>query len=310
MNTTGKGQSRILALPVTYSFGVIGVCLLGIVIGSFRDYEISAALAHVTGIGDIFATVSPMAAYALVPVGLGCFYTGLKKKASSGKIPGWIIRLLTWIAAILVSDGFYGGTVRFVLGFVLDDTSKLFPLAAWLFWAAAYAVIFAVMPHIMDDTDPNRLMAVGLGLWISMMASDLAVQWLKEIGSRPRYKYLLTLADPYSGYRNWWQMMPHTSGGNGDLLSWPSGHMSVIGDLFALPLFFDCMKHRSDRRNRIVFLFVCIYMVICCYNRIHMTNHFLSDVCFGTLDAFLIISVICSVFLRIAKGKRVSGPDT
>lgn len=96
MNTIGKGQSRILALPVTYSFGVIGVCLLGIVIGSFRDYEISAALAHVTGIGDVFATVSPMAAYALLPVGWGCFYTGLKKKASSGRIPGWVLWLFSW----------------------------------------------------------------------------------------------------------------------------------------------------------------------------------------------------------------------
>ena len=79
-------------MPVTYSFGVIGVCLLGIMIGSFRDYEISAALAHVTGIGDVFATVSPMAAYALLPVGWGCFYTGLKKKASSGRIPGCMFR--------------------------------------------------------------------------------------------------------------------------------------------------------------------------------------------------------------------------
>ena len=101
---------------------------------------------------------------------------------------------------------------------------------------------------------------------ISLMASDLVVQWLKEIGSRPRYKYLRTLEDPLSAYRNWWQMMPYTAGENGELQSWPSGHMSVIGVLFVLPLFFDCMKHRSDRRNRIVFWIVCVY--ICCADTI------------------------------------------
>ena len=307
MNTIGKGQSRILALPVTYSFGVIGVCLLGIVIGSFRDYEISAALAHVTGIGDVFATVSPMAAYALLPVGWGCFYTGLKKKASSGRIPGWVLWLFSWIVSILASNTFYGGTVHLVLGFFLDDTSPWFPAAMWLFWGLAYAIVFAVMPLILDDTDPNLLIAVGLAMCISLMASDLVVQYLKEMGSRPRYKYLLTLEDPRSQYRNWWQMMPYSAGGNGDLLSWPSGHMSVIGVLFVLPLFFDCMKHRSDRRNRIVFWIVCVYMLLCCYNRIHMTNHFLSDVCFGTLDAFLITMLICTVCLRIAGIRRKEG---
>ena len=34
------------------------------------------------------------------------------------------------------------------------------------------------------------------------------------------------------------------------------------------------------------------------YNQIHMTNHFLSDACFGTLITYLIYSLISTAFLR------------
>ena len=37
------------------------------------------------------------------------------------------------------------------------------------------------------------------------------------------------------------------------------------------------------------------------YNRIHMTNHFLSDVCFGTLITYLIYALIGTAFLRAGK---------
>ena len=39
-------------------------------------------------------------------------------------------------------------------------------------------------------------------------------------------------------------------------------------------------------------------------NRIHMTNHFLSDVCFGTLITYLIFAVVSSAFLRAAGEKN------
>ncbi|MBP5330276.1 MAG: phosphatase PAP2 family protein [Lachnospiraceae bacterium] len=39
-----------------------------------------------------------------------------------------------------------------------------------------------------------------------------------------------------------------------------------------------------------------VFVLIYGYNRIHMTNHFLSDVCFGTLITYLIFSVISTAF--------------
>ena len=41
---------------------------------------------------------------------------------------------------------------------------------------------------------------------IAGIAADNVNLWLKQAASRPRYKYLITLEDPASEYRNWWQM--------------------------------------------------------------------------------------------------------
>ena len=46
------------------------------------------------------------------------------------------------------------------------------------------------------------------------------------------------------------------------------------------------------------FALACAFVLVYGYNRIHMTNHFLSDVCFGTLITYLIYSLISTAFFR------------
>ena len=50
----------------------------------------------------------------------------------------------------------------------------------------------------------------------------------------------------------------------------------------------------------VAFALVCIFVLLCGYNRIHMTNHFLSDVCFGVLIVSMMTAGICTVFLKAA----------
>ena len=73
--------------------------------------------------------------------------------------------------------------------------------------------------------------------------------------------------------------------------------MNSFGILFTLPMLTDVMKNRSRKRNLIVFCLVCVLTLICGYNRIHMTSHFLSDVCFGCLNTYLIFSGVSTAFL-------------
>ena len=93
-------------------------------------------------------------------------------------------------------------------------------------------------------------------------------------------------------------MIPNLAGSNDNFKSWPSGNMTIASMMFSLPMLTDVMKKRSGRKNGIAFALACVFVLLYGYNRIHMTNHFLSDVCFGTLITYLIYSLISTAFLR------------
>jgi purine-cytosine permease-like protein len=71
--------------------------------------------------------------------------------------------------------------------------------------------------------------------------------------------------------------------------------------MFSLPMLADVCKKKSMKKNLICFALACVFVAIYGYNRIHMTNHFLTDVCFGTLITYIIYSVVSSAFLKIKK---------
>lgn len=291
-------RRRILAVPAACFWSVIGISLLGIVIGSFRDFDIGMAVANKTELGTYFATFSPFLAYALYPSGGACLYVGPMKKGDAFKPLARTLLLFGWFMAVYFSNEYFGKAVRPMLGYTAGESPALLSAASWLVWAALYAWVPFAVSRLLDDSDPDKLIAVGAALWVASFAADAIMQWLKQVGSRPRPKYLLTLEDPASEFRNWWQMIPNLAGSNDSYQSWPSGHMSIVSVLFALPVLTDCMKHRSDRKNLIVFMLVCVFVILCGYNRMHMTNHFLSDVCFGTLNTSLLTAGICTVFLK------------
>ena len=154
------------------------------------------------------------------------------------------------------------------------------------------------MIRLVDDKDPDKLIAVGAAILVAGVVADNINLWLKQVGSRPRYKYLITLQDPKSEFRNWWQMIPNLAGNDDNFKSWPSGNMTIASMMFSLPMLTDVMKKRSLKKNTIAFVLACVFVVVYGYNRIHMTNHFLSDVCFGVLITYLVYSLISTAFLR------------
>lgn len=154
----------------------------------------------------------------------------------------------------------------------------------------------------MDDKEADKLIAVGAAILVAGVLADNVNLWLKQVASRPRYKYLLTLDDPISEYRNWWQMIPNLAGSNDSYKSWPSGNMTIASMMFSLPMLSDMLKKHSETKNMICFLIALAFVILCGYNRIHMTNHFLTDVCFGTLITYLIYSVVSTAFMKSDDG--------
>lgn len=290
-----------MAVPASGFWAVITVCVLGIVTGSFCDYQINEALANKTEIGAFFATYGSYFSYCLYPAAGACLFVGLKKKGKQYRLLAWVLLLLACFMAVYYSNSYNGKAVRALFGYEAGVSSPVLSAASWLFWGVLYAWVPLVVIKLLDDSDPNKLIAVGAAILIAGIASDNVNLWLKQVASRPRYKYLITLEDPVSEFRNWWQMIPNLAGSDDNFKSWPSGNMTIASMMFSLPMLTDVCMCRSERKNRVAFGFACAFVLLYGYNRIHMTNHFLSDVCFGTLITYLIYSAISTAFLLAAE---------
>ena len=286
-------RKTIMSMPIACFWGVLAACILGIIIGSFRDFDINVALAGKTELGSFFATYGSYFSYCLYPAAGACLYVGLKKKGDRYRLLAWTLVILGWFMAVYYSNSYNGKVVRALFGYTAGESSALLSVLSWLFWAVLYGwVPFAVI-RLVDDSNPDKLIAVGAAILIAGIAADNVNLWLKQVASRPRYKYLITLEDPKSEFRSWWQMIPNLAGSNDNFKSW-----TIASMMFSLPMLTDVMKKRSGRKNGIAFALACVFVLLYGYNRIHMTNHFLSDVCFGTLITYLIYSLISTAFLR------------
>ena len=294
-------KKTVMAVPNACFFGVVAVCVIGILVGSFCDFSINEALANKTDLGAFFATYGSYFSYCLYPAAGACLFVGFRKKGERFRLLAWTLLILGFFMAVYYSNGYNGKAVRALFGYKAGESSPILSVLSWLFWAVLYAWIPFVMVRLLDDKNPDKLIAVGAAILVAGIAADNVNLWLKQVASRPRYKYLITLDDPKSEFRNWWQMVPNFAGSNDSFKSWPSGNMTIASMMFSLPMLADVTKKRSESRNLRCFAAACVFVLIYGYNRIHMTNHFLSDVCFGTLITYLMYALVSKAFLKTAE---------
>lgn len=295
-------EKRILGVSPGCFCGVVAVCVIGIAIGSFCDFQINEALANVTKPGSVFASFGCYFSYCLYPAAGMCLYKGFRSKGEHFHMAGTVLLGTGWFLAVYYTNSYSGSKVRDLFHYHVGESSPWVSVLSWLLIAALYIWPMVVCSRILDDRQPDRLIAVGAAILVAGVLSDNVNLWLKQVASRPRYKYLLTLDDPVREFRNWWQMVPNLAGGDDSFKSWPSGNMTIASMLFSLPMLTDLSKHRSEKKNLMAFWLACAFVVLYAYNRIHMTNHFLSDVSFGTLITYLIFAVVSVAFLSAVEG--------
>ncbi len=85
------GKKTIMAVPRACFFSVVIFCILGIIVGSFFDYDINVALANKTSLGAFFATYGSYFSYCLYPAAGTCIFKGLMKKSKNYKMLAWLL---------------------------------------------------------------------------------------------------------------------------------------------------------------------------------------------------------------------------
>ena len=199
-----------------------------------------------------------------------------------------------------------GKYLREVYGYVPGQPGSFIPVAlSYLTWIALACLTAFLTNLILDDENADLLLAIGSVILVAGMFSEFINTGLKIIACRPRYKYLITLDDPTSEYRNWWEMIPYLKD-ESNFRSWPSGHMTKATIMLALPMLADTIKCKKTYLKNLFFAFAVVWIVVLGYNRIHMNAHFLTDVCFGVLITYclyaLTYKLVFSVFEKDRQG--------
>lgn len=289
-------KKYILGIPLYGFIIVVAICALGIIVGSFCDYQINDAIYNKTDIGAFFATYGSYFSYCLYPAAGMCLFKGLKKKNQN--CLAWGLLILSYFLAVYYSNSYNGTKVRELFGYDSENPNFFISLLAYLFWVVLYSWVPLAFYFILDDANPTTLIKVGAVILIAGVTSDCVNLWLKQVASRPRFKYLIILANPKDDFRNWWEWVPYKAGSNDNFKSWPSGNMTIATMMMTLPLLLNNLKWKKNYISIIGYGVGLAFVILYGYNRMHMGNHFLSDVCFGTLITYLIHSVIDLAFFH------------
>ncbi len=276
-------KKTILGMPGYVFWVLCCVLAVGIVIGSLYDYQISAALSNTTALGDFFQHYGNILSHMLYPVAGMCLFKGLRKKGSRCHTLAWGLLgfSLFWTVYSFLDTG--GKYLREAYGYVPGQPGSFLPLAlSFMTWVALACLTACLAYLFLDEEEADLLLAVGSVILLAGIFSEYVNIWLKAVGCRPRYRYLLTLDDPASEYRNWWEMIPYLKD-ESNFRSWPSGHMTKATIMLTLPMLAEAVKGKKATLKKLFFAFAVVWIILFGYNRIHMNAHFLTDVCFGVL---------------------------
>ena len=287
-------KRTILGMPLYGFIIVVGLCFIGIIVGSICDFQINSAIYNKTDFGAFFATYGSYFSYCLYPAAGMCIFKGLKKKNQS--FLAWTLLIVSYFLAVYYSNSYNGAKVRELFHYDVENPNIFISLAAYLFWVVLYAWVPVVFYFILDDSDPKTLISVGIIILLAGVVSDCVNLWLKQVASRPRFKYLITLENPRDLFRNWWEMKPYLAGSNDNFKSWPSGNMTIATMMMTLPLLLNNLKWKKSWLPVVGYCVGLAFVILYGYNRMHMGNHFLSDVSFGVLITYLIHSIIDFAF--------------
>lgn len=287
-------KKLILGMPLYGFIIIVSLCLIGIIVGSFCDFQINDAIYNKTEIGNIFATYGSYFAYCLYPAAGMCIFKGLKKKNLN--VLAWTLLVISYFLAVYYSNQYNGSKVRELFHYDAENPNFLISISAYLFWVVLYSWVPLAFYFILDDADARTLIFVGIVILLAGVVSDCVNLWLKQVASRPRYKYLITLDNPKDAFKNWWEMTPYKAGNNDNFKSWPSGNMTIATMMMSLPLLLSNLKWKNNYIRVVAYCISSAYVILYGYNRMHMGNHFLSDVCFGTLITYLIFSAVDFAF--------------
>ena len=277
----------------------LGVAILGIVLGSFLDLNISKAIASSdNGLGLTLSAIGPTIGFFGVAVMGG----GFVRFALKGeyhivlKILFCVLALCCLCVAIYYPggeyfgiNGFYGALPKWV-GYIIT----VFP-----------AVGGIVLGYFLfkDCTNKNMWIIFVIIIVTLLIALLGLIPTLKDIMHRPRFRLI---ASTGAEFHNWWQpcknykeLMELYNTASDNFKSYPSGHTAEASILLVTSTFLPLASEKFQKYQKPLFYGSCGLIIVVAFARILAAAHFLSDVSTGATIMILLLFIANEVIIRI-----------
>ena len=277
----------------------LGVAILGIVLGSFLDLNISSAIASSNnGFGLTISAIGPTFGFAAVAAMGGGFIAFVIK----GKYHIALKILFIVLAACCYGVAIYypGGEYFGINGFYKAAPTWVGYLIVIIPEAAAMVGGYFLFR---DCKNKNMWIVFCIIIVILLIALLGVIPMIKDNMHRPRYRLISTTP---IDFHNWWEPcknykelkeLYHVA--SDDFKSYPSGHTAETSILL-VPTTFLPLAHEKFKKYQLpVFIAGGALVLLVGFARILAAAHFLSDVSWGAAIMLILLVITNEVVMRI-----------
>lgn len=281
---------------------VMGVGVIGIIFGSFFDFQISSAIANPHSyLGITISAIGPTIGFAAVALmGGGFIAFGLKKDYHI------VLRILFFVLAACcfgVSIFYPAGEYFGVNGFSWLGVPK----------AVGYAVVLlpetaaVVGGYFLFRNVQNKNMWIVWCIIIGLLLLALAaiVPTIKDFMRRPRYRFLMNghedmfhkWFEPFKEYKQY--IADNPSEPHDNFKSYPSGHSAETAILIVAATFFPLADKKFEKYQMPAFYIACGVTALVMFARILAAAHFLSDVSWGMTIVVTLTFIANEIVMKV-----------
>ena len=278
-----------------------GVAIIGIILGSFLDLNISKAIASPTnGFALTVSAIGPTIGFAAVALMGGGFIAFIVK----GEYPIILKILFGVLAACCLGvsifypageyfgiNGFYGAAPKWVGYFIV-----IVPEAAAM--VGGYFLF-------KNCSNKNMWIIFCIVIGLLLIALLAVIPTIKDNMRRPRYRGLLIYDDV--SFHNWWEpfkeykdyIATHPDVPHDNFKSYPSGHTAEASILFVAVTFYPLADKKFAKYQMPFFYGACGLTALVALARIMAAAHFLSDVSWGATIVLSLVLIANEVVMRV-----------
>ena len=293
-----KEQRKVLNIGLSI---IGGIGLIGLILGTFLDRQITSALGNYDSVfGILFTMLTPVLSLA-IGTAASCVLFFMPK--IEHKFWNIALRVLGAIAFV----GFTAFSIKegkeYVEFPLMQPEKTTFVVLAITLVATIDLATILFTKILMKHIDPKKIVPTVITIFVIIAAWFFVSEVIKYLASRPRPRVVndgtLKIA-----FRNWYEFKPLLclKEGYKDCKSFTSGHAFIATcSVGALPLLLSLDKNSSTRNTIIGLAIGGVFAVVVAFSRIVAFAHYMSDVFGGILASCIAQIVIFNVAYVIYK---------